>query len=74
MTPVRLLRFDRDKVLKIVEEDPANGLVFFKRLAGILGNRLLHSYEMISTAFQSEISPSFGTGQVMGTTASELEI
>jgi CRP-like cAMP-binding protein len=74
MTAVKLLRFDREKVLKIMEEDPANGLVFFKRLAGILGNRLLHSYEMISTAAQSEISPSFGTGQVMDTTASELEI
>ena len=72
MTPVRLLRFDRDKVLKIVEEDPANGLVFFKRLAGILGNRLLHSDKVIFTALQTEVSPSFGTGQVMGTTVSEL--
>jgi hypothetical protein len=72
MTPVRLLRFDRDKVLKIVEEDPANGLVFFKRLAGILGNRLLHSYKVIFTALQTEVSPSFGTGQFMGTTVSEL--
>jgi CRP-like cAMP-binding protein len=74
MTPVKLLRFDREKVLKITEEDPANGLVFFKRLAGILGNRLLHSYTMISTALQTEESSSFGTGQIMGTTVSELEI
>ncbi len=74
MTPAKLLRFDQEKVLKIIEEDPANGLVFFKRLAGILGNRLLHSYKLISTALQTEESPSFGTGQVMGTTVSELEI
>ena len=74
MTPAKLLRFDQEKVLKILEEDPANGLVFFKRLAGILGNRLLHSYKLISTALQTEESPSFGTGQVMGTTVSELEI
>jgi len=73
MTPTKLLRFDQEKVLKILEEDPANGLVFFKRLADILGNRLLHSYEMISTAAQTEVSPSFGTGQVMDTTVSELE-
>jgi hypothetical protein len=59
---------------KILEEDPANGLVFFKRLADILGNRLLHSYKMISAAAQSEASPSFGTGQVMATTVSELEM
>ena len=49
MTAAKLLRFDQKKVLKILEEDPANGLVFFKRLAAILGNRLLHSYKMIST-------------------------
>ena len=73
MTPVKLIRFDQENVLKIIEEDPANGLVFFKRLADILGNRLLHSYEMISTAAQTEISPSFGTGQVIDTTVSELE-
>jgi CRP-like cAMP-binding protein len=72
MTPANLLRFDQEKVLKILDEDPANGLVFFKRLADILGNRLLHSYKMISTAAQTEVSPSFGTGQVMATTVSEL--
>jgi CRP-like cAMP-binding protein len=72
MTLVKLLRFDKEKVLKTLEEDPANGLVFFKRLADILGNRLLHSYEMLSTAAQTVESSSFGTGQVMGTTVSEL--
>ena len=74
MIPAKLLRFDQEKVLKTLEEDPANGLVFFKRLADILGNRLLHSYKMISTAAQTEVSPSFGTGQVMATTVSELEM
>ena len=74
MTPAKLLRFDQEKVLKILDEDPANGLVFFKRLADILGNRLLHSYKMISTAGQTEMSASFGTGQVMATTVSELEM
>jgi hypothetical protein len=48
MTPAKLRRFDQEKVLKILEEDPANGLVFFKRLADILGNRLLYSYKMIT--------------------------
>jgi len=74
MTLVKLLRFDQEKVLKILEEDPTNGLVFFKRLADILGNRLLHSYKMISAAAQTEVSTSFGTGQVMTTTVAELEM
>ena len=29
ITPAKLLRFDQEKILKILEEDPANGLVFF---------------------------------------------
>ena len=74
MTTVKLLRFDREKVLMILEKDPANGLIFFKRLANILGSRLLHSYKMLSTATQTVASPSFGTGQVMATTAYELTI
>lgn len=74
MTAVKLLRFHQEKVLRIVEEDPVNGLLFFKRLAGILGNRLLHSYKVISTVAQTEVSTSFGTGQVMATTVSELEV
>ena len=74
MTPAKLLRFDQEKILKIIEEDPVNGLVFFRRLAGLLGNRLLHSYQLISTAAPTEVSPSFGTGQVLATTASELEV
>jgi CRP-like cAMP-binding protein len=74
MTTAKLLRFDQEKVLMILEKDPANGLIFFKRLANILGSRLLHSYNMLSTTTQNVASPSFGTGQVMDTTASELTI
>ncbi len=74
MTPTKLLRFDQEKVLKIIEKDSDNGLVFFKRLAGLLGERLLHSYKLISTTVQTEVSPSFGTGQVMATNAAELEV
>ena len=74
MSPTKLLIFDQKKVLRILEEDPANGLVFFKRLADILGNRLLHSYKMISSAAQIDVSPSFGTGQVVATTVSDAEL
>jgi CRP-like cAMP-binding protein len=44
MTPTKLLRFNKVNVLQIIEKDPADGLVFFKRLADILGTRLLNSY------------------------------
>jgi CRP-like cAMP-binding protein len=46
--PSKLLITDSKKLSKIMEEDPANGIVFFKQLAATLGNRLLESYQAIS--------------------------
>ncbi len=63
--PTKLLKIDVGKLQEILEKDPANGLIFFKRLAGTLGNRLLQTYKMMSVASQPEVSASFGTGQVM---------
>jgi hypothetical protein len=59
-----LQKIDRRDLQKILENDPVNGLIFFRRLAGIIGNRLLRSYMMMTAASQAEISPSMGTEQV----------
>jgi len=71
--PAKLLKFERQKLQKAVEKDPANGIVFFKRIAEILGSRLLRSYAMIASASRGDVSTSFGTGQVIDNTATELE-
>jgi len=71
--PAKLLKFERQKLQKAVAKDPANGIVFFKRIAEILGNRLLQSYAMLSSASNLGVSTSFGTGQVIDFTATELE-
>jgi CRP-like cAMP-binding protein len=68
LAATKLLKFDKKKLQKILEKDPGNSLILFKRLAEILGNRLLQSYTIISSASRAEISPSYGTGQVMPTT------
>jgi CRP/FNR family cyclic AMP-dependent transcriptional regulator len=73
VVPAKLLKFERQKLQKAVETDPANGIVFFKRIAEILGNRLLQSYAMIGSSSRAEVSTSFGTGQVIDNTAMELE-
>ena len=65
MAPTKLLKFDREKLQKVLEKDTANSLILFKRLAEILGNRLLKSYAIISSVSRAEISPSYGTRQVM---------
>jgi CRP/FNR family cyclic AMP-dependent transcriptional regulator len=73
IAPTKLLKFDREKLQKVMEKDTANSLIFFKRLAEILGNRLVQSYRIISSVSQAKISPSYGTGQVMALMATELE-
>jgi CRP-like cAMP-binding protein len=71
MTPTKVLSLDKGKLQKVLEKDPANSLLLYKRLAEILGDRLLQSYTIISSVSSTEISPSYGTGQVMASTDTE---
>ena len=71
MTQTKLIKFDQEKLQKVLEKDPENSLILFKRLAAVLGNRLLQSYAIISSTSPTEISPSYGTGQVMASTEKE---
>jgi len=48
--PTKLLVADRQKLGKILEDDPANGLIFLKQLAATLGNRLMETYKMIPSS------------------------
>ena len=43
-----LLRFDRENFLKILNKNPANEALLFRRLAEMLGNRLLELYPTIT--------------------------
>ena len=69
----KLLKFDQEKLQKVLEKDPANNFILFKRLAEILGNRLLQSYTIISSTSPTEISPAYGTGQVLASPEPEAE-
>jgi CRP-like cAMP-binding protein len=72
LSATNLLKLNGKKLQKILEKDSDNGLIFFKRLSGILGNRLLQSYAMIASATRAEASISFGTGQIIETQATEV--
>jgi len=56
--------FHRGEFHKVIEKYPGPGLIFFKRLAGLIGNRLLWSYKMITSTAKSDASFSFGSGQI----------
>jgi len=70
-TPTQVLKFDVEKLQKVFETYPASAHIFFKRLARIIGNRLIQSYRTIAGAPQAGISTSFGTGQVLETTPAQ---
>jgi CRP-like cAMP-binding protein len=59
-----LQKFDSKALLTILEQDPANGLIFIKRLAGLIGNRLVWSYKMIGASSHASVSVTGGTGQI----------
>ena len=45
--PTKLLVADRKELSKVLEKDPANGLIFVTQLAATLGNRLIETYKKI---------------------------
>jgi CRP/FNR family cyclic AMP-dependent transcriptional regulator len=63
-TDAMVQKFDRRTIQKIIEKDPPNGLIFFKRLAGTIGYRLLCSYKMISSSSIADASATLGSGQI----------
>ena len=66
-----LQKFDKNKIHAIIENDPVNGLIFFKRFAATIGTRLLWSYNMLTPSSQAWISPSLGTEQIQESEAVE---
>lgn len=40
--------FAKEFVQSVTDADPVNGMRFYKRLARMLGNRLIHSYQLIA--------------------------
>lgn len=64
----KVLTFDGERLKKLFDKYPECGLVFFKRLSEVLGDRLLQSYKLMSTGYQAQIPTSFGSRQVLEST------
>lgn len=54
MMQTKLRRLHREDLHRLLEKDPTNGLIFFQRLAGMLGERLLQSYGRYEKTFDAE--------------------
>lgn len=57
------IRFAKEFIEGVTEADPVNGMKFYRRLARMIGQRLLHSYHLEREASSEELNYSFGTGQ-----------
>ncbi len=71
MIQSKLLKWDKDKLQTVLQKDPANSSLLYKRLAELLGNRLLQSYTIISSMSPAETHLSYGTGQVLASPETE---
>ena len=60
VAPSRVIKLEKERLDRLFEDRPESGLVFFKRLAGIIGERLVNSYSAILSAYKEEIPPSYG--------------
>lgn len=48
--PTRLLKIKVESFQQLLDGDPDNGMMFFRNLAKVLGERLIESYRVISSA------------------------
>ena len=71
MEPTTVIEIEQEIFWEILSEYPKDGLDFMKRLATVLGQRLISSYEMVSSSMKDGNHISFGTGQVLETAVEE---
>jgi len=58
-----VIRFAKEFIDDVTEADPVNGMKFYRRLARMLGNRLIHSYGFNADIDSAGLNYSLGTGQ-----------
>ncbi len=60
LMPCKLYKIGKDKINKLLDKYPASGMLFYKRLAGAIGQRLVNTYNMLLTERTAEKAPSYG--------------
>ncbi len=65
LTETRLVKMPGDKVKAILEKHPESAMRFYRRLCKTLGNRLIKSYEAITSVSHAMTAESHGTGQIL---------
>jgi len=61
--PTKVLRIEKEELDKIFERHPVSGLSFFKRLAGVVGKRLINSYRSLLAAHKGVGPSTYGISE-----------
>jgi CRP-like cAMP-binding protein len=56
----KVIKIEREKLKKVFEKHLDDGVLFFKRLAGVIGQRLINSYNSPFSSQRGEDQPSYG--------------
>lgn len=64
VTPTKVIRISKEGLNRILERDTASGMIFFKRLAGAVVQRLIDNYSTFLSA-GSLSGVTYGSGQVI---------
>jgi len=57
---VKVIKIEKAKLNRIFEKHRFSGLMFYKRLARIIGERLVNTYNSLLSAYRGEGGPSYG--------------
>jgi CRP-like cAMP-binding protein len=67
MSRSSIIKIEQEKLNHILAKHPEDGLKLYRRLAGALGQRLIHMYNAFLAAQAAQTAASFGSGQVTHT-------
>lgn len=65
METTTLLKFAVEDIQRLAEDNPVNGMMLYKKLAAMLGNRLITSYQGVYEGLHDTNRESYGSGQMI---------
>jgi CRP-like cAMP-binding protein len=65
VAPTKLLKCDQKELQNVLEKDLPHGFVFLKRLASVVGERLINSYKSLLLSLPSEAQRTYGSSATL---------
>ena len=59
IVPSAVLKVERGELNKLLEKNPEYGFIFYKKLSGMLGSRLVQCYRLVYSGYYPEASSNY---------------